>query len=114
MSKNIGKLFSPTLFTIILLDDAAPLQMVERNNYNNDKFVNEFGLRVKTELTSIDARVLPAPMVVFYLLISVMNKYFTFIFFIYLFYFIYFNQFFNCCSLSTRVHKRSHEWGVGT
>ncbi|KAL7173807.1 hypothetical protein ACSBR2_033131 [Camellia fascicularis] len=37
-------------------------RMVERNNYNNDKFVNEFGLRVKTELTSIDARVLPAPM----------------------------------------------------
>ncbi|KAI7996692.1 Polygalacturonase [Camellia lanceoleosa] len=37
-------------------------RMVEHNNYNNDKFVNEFGLRVKTELTSIDARVLPAPM----------------------------------------------------
>ncbi|KAF5937660.1 hypothetical protein HYC85_025166 [Camellia sinensis] len=37
-------------------------QMVKHNNYNNDKFVNEFGLRVRTELTSVDARVLPAPM----------------------------------------------------
>ncbi|XP_059627105.1 protein argonaute MEL1-like [Cornus florida] len=36
-------------------------QMVAHNNYNNDKFANEFGLRVRAELTSIDARVLPPP-----------------------------------------------------
>ncbi|XP_059627107.1 protein argonaute MEL1-like isoform X2 [Cornus florida] len=36
-------------------------QMVAHNNYNNDKFANEFGLRVRPELTSIDARVLPPP-----------------------------------------------------
>ncbi|CAL5432255.1 unnamed protein product [Camellia sinensis] len=37
-------------------------QIARHNNYNTDKFVNEFGLRVRTELTSVDARVLPAPM----------------------------------------------------
>ncbi|KAA8544172.1 hypothetical protein F0562_022192 [Nyssa sinensis] len=36
-------------------------QMVGHNNYNNDKFVGEFGLQVRAELTSIDARVLPPP-----------------------------------------------------
>ncbi|KAI8031394.1 Nicotinamide/nicotinic acid mononucleotide adenylyltransferase [Camellia lanceoleosa] len=45
----------------IVQDDALHCVWL-RNNYNNDKFVNEFGLRVKTELTSIDARVLPNPM----------------------------------------------------
>ncbi|KAH7838775.1 hypothetical protein Vadar_031027 [Vaccinium darrowii] len=37
-------------------------QMVAYNNYNNDNLVNEFGLRVKAQLASIEARVLPAPM----------------------------------------------------
>ncbi|KAK2980070.1 hypothetical protein RJ640_028799 [Escallonia rubra] len=42
--------------------EASIKQMVSHNNYNNDKIVNEeFGLQVKTDLTCIDARVLPPP-----------------------------------------------------
>lgn len=41
-------------------------QMVRHNNYNNDIIVNkEFGIQVRPELTSIEARVLPAPTVDF-------------------------------------------------
>ncbi|XP_059663827.1 protein argonaute MEL1-like [Cornus florida] len=36
-------------------------RMVARNNYNNKMIVNEFGLQVSAELTSIDARVFPPP-----------------------------------------------------
>ncbi|KAF5931264.1 hypothetical protein HYC85_032137 [Camellia sinensis] len=37
-------------------------QMVHHNNYNNDKLVNEeFGIQVRAELASVDARVLPPP-----------------------------------------------------
>ncbi|KAF5934236.1 hypothetical protein HYC85_030407 [Camellia sinensis] len=37
-------------------------QMVRHNNYNNDKLVNEeFGIQVRAELASVDARVLPPP-----------------------------------------------------
>ncbi|GMP91555.1 hypothetical protein CsSME_00042209 [Camellia sinensis var. sinensis] len=36
--------------------------MVRHNNYNNDKLVNEeFGIQVRAELASVDARVLPPP-----------------------------------------------------
>lgn len=36
-----------------------------RNDYSSDKLVrNEFGIQVKEELTFIDARVLPPPMVI--------------------------------------------------
>ncbi|XP_015577594.1 protein argonaute 5 isoform X2 [Ricinus communis] len=38
-------------------------QMVKRNSYNQDVLVrDEFGIQVKEELTFVDARVLPAPM----------------------------------------------------
>ncbi|CAK9150489.1 unnamed protein product [Ilex paraguariensis] len=37
-------------------------QVVGYNNYNNDKLVNEeFGIQVRPDLTSVDARVLPPP-----------------------------------------------------
>lgn len=40
------------------------LQMVGVKKYYNDKLVNEeFGIQVRPELTSIEARVLPPPMV---------------------------------------------------
>lgn len=39
------------------------LQMVKYNNYNQDDLVNkEFGISVRPEMTSIEARVLPPPM----------------------------------------------------
>lgn len=38
--------------------------MVNQNNYNGDELVNkEFGINVGADLTRIDARVLPPPMV---------------------------------------------------
>ncbi|KAL8057742.1 hypothetical protein ABFX02_04G203700 [Erythranthe guttata] len=38
-------------------------KMVEKNNYNNDELVNaEFGIQVRPDLLSIEARVLPPPM----------------------------------------------------
>ncbi|KAI3450653.1 hypothetical protein Pfo_007318 [Paulownia fortunei] len=38
-------------------------EMVGHNNYNRDALVNtEFGIQVRPELTSVEARVLPAPM----------------------------------------------------
>lgn len=42
------------------------VQMVKHNNYNNDILVKEFGLQVRPELTPIEARVLPPPMVNFW------------------------------------------------
>lgn len=40
------------------------LQMVRHNNYAGDELVGkEFGIQVRSELTSIEARVLPPPMV---------------------------------------------------
>ena len=40
------------------------LQMVLLNDYNRDKLANEeFGIHVGGELASVDARVLPPPMV---------------------------------------------------
>ncbi|KAK3019755.1 hypothetical protein RJ639_004201, partial [Escallonia herrerae] len=36
-------------------------RMVANNNYNNDKLNTEFGIQMRTDLTTIDARVLPAP-----------------------------------------------------
>ncbi|XP_022860648.1 protein argonaute MEL1-like [Olea europaea var. sylvestris] len=39
------------------------IEMVNSNNYNGDMLVNkEFGIQVRPELSSIEARVLPAPM----------------------------------------------------
>lgn len=53
--------FSPSTMSLIVFY----LQMQRQNNYNNDALVNtEFGINVKAELTSIEARVLPPPMVV--------------------------------------------------
>ncbi|XP_047314074.1 protein argonaute MEL1-like [Impatiens glandulifera] len=37
-------------------------QMVRQNDYNNDKFVNEFGLHIQPEPTVVEARLLPPPM----------------------------------------------------
>ena len=42
------------------------LQILSFNNYRNDIFALEFGVDVKAELTSIDARVLPPPVVIFH------------------------------------------------
>lgn len=39
------------------------LQMVNDNNYSGESLVRDFGMQVRTNLTSIDARVLPAPRV---------------------------------------------------
>ncbi|KAL6566896.1 argonaute 5 [Orobanche minor] len=36
--------------------------MVSRNNYNKEDLIKEFGIEVGTQLTSIEARVLPPPM----------------------------------------------------
>lgn len=39
--------------------------MVRSNSYNEDNLVNkEFGIQVRDGLTLVDARVLPAPMVI--------------------------------------------------
>ncbi|CAL9075352.1 unnamed protein product [Musa acuminata var. zebrina] len=38
--------------------------MVHQNNYNNDDFTMEFGIKMKYELTSVEPRVLAAPKVV--------------------------------------------------
>jgi eukaryotic translation initiation factor 2C len=39
--------------------------MVAHNDYSRNVLVrNEFGIQVKEELTSVDARVLPPPMVI--------------------------------------------------
>ncbi|XAR59689.1 hypothetical protein NMG60_11015612 [Bertholletia excelsa] len=42
--------------------EASVKQMVRHNNYNSDELVKEFGLNVNAELTNVDARVLPTPM----------------------------------------------------
>ncbi|KAK3033545.1 hypothetical protein RJ639_034006, partial [Escallonia herrerae] len=43
--------------------EASIMGMVAGNNYNNDELVNkEFGIQMRTELTTIDARVLPPPL----------------------------------------------------
>ncbi|KAL6506440.1 argonaute 5 [Orobanche gracilis] len=38
------------------------IDMVSHNNYNKDDLIKEFGIEVGTQLTSIEARVLPPPM----------------------------------------------------
>lgn len=41
------------------------LQMARANAYNQDTLVNrEFGIQVADDLTLVDARILPAPMVI--------------------------------------------------
>ncbi|XP_041992116.1 protein argonaute MEL1-like [Salvia splendens] len=43
--------------------ESSILQMVRKNDYNNDKLVNgQFGINVRSEMVSVDARVLPPPM----------------------------------------------------
>ncbi|CAL9762150.1 unnamed protein product [Musa acuminata subsp. burmannicoides] len=37
------------------------LEMVRLNKFNDDKFVKEFGIRIKNEFTPVEARVLPPP-----------------------------------------------------
>ncbi|XP_042412284.1 protein argonaute MEL1-like isoform X2 [Zingiber officinale] len=41
-------------------------EMVGQNNYNNDLFTKEFGLRMKYELTTVEARVLPPPRLMYH------------------------------------------------
>jgi hypothetical protein len=38
-------------------------QMVVHNNYAEDKFAQEFGIKVCSDLVSVPARVLPPPLV---------------------------------------------------
>ncbi|KAL1557676.1 argonaute 5 [Salvia divinorum] len=43
--------------------ESSIMEMVHKNDYNNDKLVNEqFGIHVRSEMASIEARVLPPPM----------------------------------------------------
>ncbi|XP_010933336.1 protein argonaute MEL1 [Elaeis guineensis] len=37
------------------------LEVVSQNNYNDDKYAKEFGIRVRNQLAAVDARVLPPP-----------------------------------------------------
>ncbi|XP_077252769.1 protein argonaute MEL1-like [Tasmannia lanceolata] len=37
------------------------VKMVKQNNYNNDKYAQEFGIRIQDRLASVEARVLPPP-----------------------------------------------------
>lgn len=56
--------------------------MLKGNRYNQDKLVKEdFGLRVKEQLTSIEARVLPPPPVIslFYLYFFYCFRLFVFV-----------------------------------
>ncbi|XP_074576149.1 protein argonaute MEL1-like [Curcuma longa] len=41
-------------------------QMVQQNDYNNDVFMKEFGLKMKYEFTSVEARVLPPPKLMYH------------------------------------------------
>ncbi|KAF3330154.1 hypothetical protein FCM35_KLT05485 [Carex littledalei] len=41
--------------------ESSIANMVRRNDYNNDQYANEFGIKVTDELVTVDARVLPAP-----------------------------------------------------
>ena len=108
--QNMWKFSSP-LSASVLLDRRSTLQMVVFNNYNIDTLVNEFGIRVRAELAEVEARVLPPPMVIFYILfvlcmnVSLLNSPSICTFAT--------NWFFGCCSLSTWVHKRLHGLGVG-
>ncbi|KAM0874638.1 hypothetical protein ACQ4PT_037324 [Festuca glaucescens] len=43
------------------LSDQDRLKIVNRNNYGNDSFSKEFGMKVTNQLALVDARVLPAP-----------------------------------------------------
>ncbi|KAM0822177.1 hypothetical protein ACQ4PT_071667 [Festuca glaucescens] len=43
------------------LSDQDCLKIVNRNNYGNDSFSKEFGMKVTNQLALVDARVLPAP-----------------------------------------------------
>lgn len=43
-------------------------QIVKQHNFNTDKFVREFGIKVREDLTLVDARVLPPPMVYMFML----------------------------------------------
>ena len=38
--------------------------MVRHNNYKEDQYAQEFGIKVLDQLTSVEARILPPPMVV--------------------------------------------------
>ena len=38
--------------------------MVMHNNYKEDQYAQEFGIKVMDQLTSVEARILPPPMVV--------------------------------------------------
>ena len=42
------------------------LQMVRLNKFNDDKFVKEFGIRIRNEFTPVEARVLPPPRVMWF------------------------------------------------
>lgn len=87
------------------------LQTVRHNDYNRDQLVHqEFGIQVMPELTSIDARVLPPPMVII-LFYALMNG-------------MIFNLAFNFCSVlvvqikynetgkESRVDPRVGQWNM--
>ncbi|WOK93958.1 protein argonaute MEL1-like [Canna indica] len=41
--------------------ESSILEMVHQNNYSDDKFLKEFGIKVNNKLTPVEARVLPPP-----------------------------------------------------
>jgi hypothetical protein len=41
------------------------LQTVHQNDYEQDPYAKEFGISIDNKLTSVEARVLPAPWVIF-------------------------------------------------
>ncbi|XBH82567.1 hypothetical protein VPH35_071191 [Triticum aestivum] len=41
--------------------ESSVLEIVNRNNYGNDEYSKEFGMKVMNQLALVDARVLPAP-----------------------------------------------------
>lgn len=46
-----------------IIDIFINSQIVKQHNFNNDKFVREFGISVKEDPTLLNARVLPPPRV---------------------------------------------------
>lgn len=55
--------------------------MTSQNRYNDDELVSEFGIQVRSEMTSINARVLNPPrVIVFFLPSAVLNSRFYLLF----------------------------------
>lgn len=45
------------------------LQTVQHNAYAEDPYAKEFGIKISDKLASVEARILPAPWVLIYILI---------------------------------------------